>query len=47
MARIYGVTGALVKVLPYAAGETVQVALPQGMYIVVVNERTYKIVISE
>jgi hypothetical protein len=46
-ARIYGVTGALVKAIPYAAGETVQSVLPQGMYIVVTNGRTYKIVISE
>jgi hypothetical protein len=46
-ARIYGLSGQLVKAVPYAAGETVQAALPSGVYIVVANGRTYKTVISE
>ncbi|MDR3194534.1 MAG: hypothetical protein LBT76_04495, partial [Tannerella sp.] len=46
-ARIYGVTGQLIKALPYTAGETVQTTLPQGVYIVVANGKTHKTVISE
>ncbi|MDR3194455.1 MAG: hypothetical protein LBT76_04070, partial [Tannerella sp.] len=44
-ARIYGITGALVKALPYTAGETAQTTLPQGLYIVVTNGRTYKVIV--
>jgi len=44
-ARIYNLTGQLVKAIPYAAGETVRTALPTGVYVVVVNGRTYKIVV--
>jgi Leucine-rich repeat (LRR) protein len=42
-ARIYGVTGQLVTTLPLTPDETAQTTLPQGVYIVVANGRTYKI----
>ncbi|MDR3267728.1 MAG: T9SS type A sorting domain-containing protein [Tannerella sp.] len=42
-ARIYNLTGQLIKALPHAAGETVQTTLPRGVYIVVVNGKAYKI----
>jgi hypothetical protein len=42
-ARIYGLTGQLVKALPYTAGETAQTTLPQGVYIVVADGRTHKV----
>jgi hypothetical protein len=45
-ARIYSVAGQLVKSFPYAAGETTQTTLSQGVYIVATNERTHKIVIQ-
>jgi hypothetical protein len=41
--RIYSTAGQLVKALPYTAGETLQSVLPQGLYIVVVNGKAYKI----
>jgi hypothetical protein len=46
-ARIYSTAGQLVKALPYTAGATAESVLPQGIYIVVANGKTYKIVISE
>jgi hypothetical protein len=42
-ARIYNLTGQLVKAIPYAAGETVHTRLPDGVYVVVVNGKTHKI----
>jgi hypothetical protein len=45
-ARIYSMAGQLVKAVAYTAGETAQSTLPQGVYIVVVNGRTYKIVVQ-
>ncbi|MDR3269389.1 MAG: InlB B-repeat-containing protein [Tannerella sp.] len=45
-ARIYGLTGQLIKALPHTASETAQTTLPRGVYIVVVNGRTYKVIIE-
>ncbi|MDR3262594.1 MAG: T9SS type A sorting domain-containing protein [Tannerella sp.] len=45
-ARIYGLTGQLVKTVPHTAGETVQTTLPRGVYIVAVNGRSYKIIME-
>ncbi|MDR2764776.1 MAG: hypothetical protein LBB90_07055, partial [Tannerella sp.] len=46
-ARVYAVTGQLLKTLPHLAGETVTAQLPLGMYIVVAEGKAYKIMIGE
>ncbi|MDR3261858.1 MAG: hypothetical protein LBT78_08495 [Tannerella sp.] len=45
-ARIYGVTGQLVKTVAHTADETAQTALPRGVYIVVANGKTYKVIME-
>ncbi|MDR1675791.1 MAG: hypothetical protein LBR86_04920, partial [Tannerella sp.] len=44
-ARVFSTGGQFVKAIPHTAGETVETSLPQGVYIVVVEEKTYKVVI--
>jgi hypothetical protein len=45
-AYIYNITGVLVKILPYAAGETVGTVLPAGVYVVVTEGRRSKVIID-
>jgi hypothetical protein len=45
-ARIYNVTGVLVKILPCIAGETTTTPLARGIYFVVMEGKTWKIVIN-
>jgi uncharacterized repeat protein (TIGR02543 family) len=45
-ARIYNVTGVLVKIQPYIAGETAKTTLAKGIYIVVMEGKSWKVVIS-
>ncbi|MDR1601581.1 MAG: hypothetical protein LBS42_04035, partial [Tannerella sp.] len=45
-AHIYNVTGVLVKILPYAAGETVGATLPAGVYVVAAEGRRYKVAVK-
>jgi hypothetical protein len=44
-ARVFNTGGRFVKAIPHAAGETVVTTLPQGLYIVVAEEKMYKVVI--
>jgi hypothetical protein len=44
-ARVFGTDGRLVKAIPHTAGETVGTTLPQGFYLVVAEEKMYKVVI--
>ncbi|MDR3308606.1 MAG: T9SS type A sorting domain-containing protein, partial [Tannerella sp.] len=43
-ARIYNVTGMLVKIQPYIAGETSKTTLSGGIYFVVMEGKTWKVV---
>jgi hypothetical protein len=45
-AKVYSVAGALVKTVSLAAGETVSTSLPAGLYIVALNDSSYKVVIQ-
>ena len=45
-ASIYAVSGALVKTVAYAAGETVRTTLPTGIYVAVAGNRVFKVVIN-
>jgi uncharacterized repeat protein (TIGR02543 family) len=45
-ARIYNVTGVMVKIQPYIAGETTKTTLAKGIYFVVTEGKTWKVVIS-
>jgi uncharacterized repeat protein (TIGR02543 family) len=45
-ARIYSLTGQLVKTVPYTADNTAQTTLPRGLYIVVTNGQTDKIIME-
>ncbi|MDR1524812.1 MAG: hypothetical protein LBS79_06100, partial [Tannerella sp.] len=45
-AYIYNMTGVLMRILPYTAGETVFTTLPAGIYIVVTEGGRYKIFIA-
>jgi uncharacterized repeat protein (TIGR02543 family) len=45
-ARIYSVAGVLVKIQPFIAGTTTQTTLAKGLYFVVINGKSWKIVIS-
>jgi hypothetical protein len=42
-ANIYNVTGVLVKTIRLAAGETIEISLPAGIYIVTTGKKTFKI----
>jgi hypothetical protein len=44
-AYIYSISGVLVKIIPFAAGETVHTTLPTGIYIVTVDGKRYKVMI--
>ncbi|MDR1601761.1 MAG: hypothetical protein LBS42_04955 [Tannerella sp.] len=46
-ARIYNPVGVLVKSLPYVSGKTVRTPLPQGFYLVVAEEKTYKVSVNK
>jgi hypothetical protein len=45
-AYIYNAASALVKILPFAAGETVGATLPAGVYVVATEGRQYKVVVK-
>ncbi|MDR2921637.1 MAG: T9SS type A sorting domain-containing protein [Tannerella sp.] len=45
-ASIYSITGALVKTVNVAAGETASISLPTGFYIVTVNGKAYKVTVK-
>jgi hypothetical protein len=45
-ARIYNLTGALVKIVPYISGETVTAQLSKGLYLVVADGKTWKVVVN-
>jgi hypothetical protein len=45
-AYIYNVSGVLVKILPFAAGETVSATLPAGVYVVAAEGRRYKVAVK-
>jgi hypothetical protein len=44
-ARIYTLSGVLMKIIPFAAGETVRTQLPDGFYIVVSGRERYKVMV--
>jgi hypothetical protein len=44
-ARIYSLSGVLMKIIPFAAGETVRTQLPGGFYIVVSGRERYKVMV--
>ena len=45
-ANIFNATGALVKTVAFGAGETAGAALPAGIYVAVINGKTYKFVVK-
>ena len=45
-ASIYSITGALVKTAAIAAGETANISLPTGFYVVTVNGKAYKVIVK-
>ena len=45
-AKVYGTTGALIRQLTLAAGETTAVTLPNGFYIVAIGNKAYKVVLK-
>lgn len=45
-AMIYNATGKMVKTITIAAGETKTTSLPAGFYVVIINEKAYKIIIK-
>ncbi|MDR0836526.1 MAG: hypothetical protein LBN11_08125 [Tannerella sp.] len=45
-ARVYNLTGALVKVIPSAAGATNTAQLSKGIYLVVAEGKTYKVLVD-
>ena len=45
-AKVYSVAGALVKTVALAAGETASASLPTGLYIVTLNNNSYKVVVQ-
>jgi hypothetical protein len=45
-AQVYRLTGQLVTALPFAAGETAQTTLPQGVYVVAANGKASKVIIE-
>jgi hypothetical protein len=44
-AYIYNISGHLIKILPYASGETLSQPLKAGIYVVAIDGRKYKVVI--
>jgi hypothetical protein len=46
VASVYNFAGRLVKTVPFAAGRTVSADLPAGLYVVVVNGKTCKVLIK-
>ncbi|MDR0835185.1 MAG: T9SS type A sorting domain-containing protein, partial [Tannerella sp.] len=42
-AKVYNLTGSLVKIIPYAAGETVSEPLQKGIYIVKTEKGVWKV----
>jgi hypothetical protein len=44
-AYVYNVAGVRVKILPYAAGETVGATLPTGVYVVALEGKRYKVAV--
>lgn len=42
-AKIYNATGKLIKTIPIATGETVNLPLPKGFYIVNIQDKSYKV----
>lgn len=45
-ANIYSITGALVKTVAFAAGETASISLSTGFYVVTVNGKAYKVTVK-
>lgn len=45
-AKVYTVAGALVKTVTLTAGETVSTSLSSGLYIVTLNDNSYKVVVQ-
>jgi hypothetical protein len=45
-ARIYHVSGVLLKIQPYIAGETTSTTLERGIYFVVMEGKTWKVMIK-
>lgn len=46
VANIYSITGALVNTVALTAGETANVSLPTGFYVVTVNGKAYKVTVK-
>jgi hypothetical protein len=46
-AYIYNISGILVKILPFVAGETTHTTLPAGIYLVTIEGRRYKVMIRD
>lgn len=42
-AAIYNATGMLMKIIRISAGQTIQTSLPEGFYIISINNKSYKI----
>jgi hypothetical protein len=42
-AKVYNLTGSLVKIIPYAAGETISEPLQKGIYIVKTEKGVWKV----
>jgi hypothetical protein len=45
-AYIYQVSGVLMKIIPFTAGETVTATLPDGIYVVVVDGKQHKVLVK-